>query len=407
MLRGKKFFEAVLREVEVSEKVPRSLASLFGVNALGISAERAGLGSRGRGDFAVHKAIREIISSSGERGSKEGEDSGVFKIGKEEVVIAVDGMHSRLSHFPFLAGFHATRAALRDVAVTGGEPRGIFLDVHIGTDGDVAKVLEYVAGAEAVAEYFSLPILTGSTLRIGGDLVRGDRIVGFSGALGRKVREMPKEALPGDVLLMTEGHGGGTIATTALYNSEKYFKVALRTFCMKDIEAALYALNFKGRINGATDVTNGGIVGDLTEMSKGRAEIWSEEFLSMIDREVLEMLRELDLDPYKISIDAILFSMPLEDAEELRKELKRRGISSEIVGEVKEGKGIYVDGRKVSPGFRETPYTPDKREIERISASEEELSEILRYAKKLRRKVADVVGHLKGERSLEELEKEV
>ncbi len=176
---------------------------------------------------------------------------------------------------------------------------------------------------------------------------------------------------------------------------------------MKDIEAALASLSFRGEIHGATDVTNGGIIGDLFEMAKGRAEIFSEEFLSLIDSEVLKMLEELDLDPYRISIDAILFSLPEEDAEDLRRELSRRGISSEVVGEVREGKGIYLDGKEVSPEFRETPYTPDKRAIDSIRASEEELRRILKYSEELRRKIYNVVRCLKGEGSIDELEKEI
>ena len=59
-------------------------------------------------------------------------------------------------------------------------------------------------------------MVAGSTLRVGGDMVPGDRLVR---AVGYRLLETPptarKRAEAGDVILLTEGSGGGTITTTA------------------------------------------------------------------------------------------------------------------------------------------------------------------------------------------------
>ena len=126
-------------------------------------------------------------------------------------------MHSRLSHFPFLAGFHVTRATLRDVYVMGAAPVALLSDIHVADDGDVAKIFDYTAGIAVVAEAMGVPLVTGSTLRIGGDMVLGDRMTGCVGAVGvADYLTARKETRPGDIILMTARAGGGTIATTAL-----------------------------------------------------------------------------------------------------------------------------------------------------------------------------------------------
>ena len=52
-------------------------------------------------------------------------------------------------------------------------------------------------------------------------MVLGNRLVGAVGAVGSS-NNIPKarsEAHEGDVILMTEGSGGGTITTTSIYNN--------------------------------------------------------------------------------------------------------------------------------------------------------------------------------------------
>ena len=43
----------------------------------------------------------------------------------------------------------------------------------LADDGDVAKIFDYTAGITTVGEAMGVPLVTGSTLRIGGDMVLG------------------------------------------------------------------------------------------------------------------------------------------------------------------------------------------------------------------------------------------
>ena len=67
-------------------------------------------------------------------------------------MVTVDGMHSRLSEYPFLAGFHVARAALRDVWAMGARPLAMLADIHLADDGLVRLALRVAGAAEAGAQ---------------------------------------------------------------------------------------------------------------------------------------------------------------------------------------------------------------------------------------------------------------
>ncbi|HIH73842.1 MAG TPA: hypothetical protein HA306_00615, partial [Methanosarcina sp.] len=98
----------------------------------GVAMGEFGVGSRGTGDFYVHSKLGEVIGKTDAVvDSSQLDDSGVVKIGDEYLVVTIDGIHSRLSDFPFLSGFHVARAALRDVYSMGARPLAMLSDIHI------------------------------------------------------------------------------------------------------------------------------------------------------------------------------------------------------------------------------------------------------------------------------------
>ncbi|MCX6675129.1 MAG: AIR synthase related protein, partial [Methanothrix sp.] len=208
--------EAVIQEAKATLQ-PRG--EVFLLESVGVTMGDFGVGSRGSGDFYTHTKIAEVIGrTNAVVDSRQLDDSGVVKAGGKFIVVTVDGMHSRLSDYPFLAGFHVTRAALRDIYVMGAKPVALLSDMHLADDGDLAKLFDHIAGIATVSELIGVPLITGSTLRIGGDMVIGDRLTGCVGSVGVSQKLTPrKNARPGDVIMMTEGAGGGTICAAALY----------------------------------------------------------------------------------------------------------------------------------------------------------------------------------------------
>ncbi len=346
--------DAIIQEVENSRK-----ASKYEPILSGVKAGDAGLGSRGVGDHLIHLKLFEI---SGRKPSTF-DDAGVIN----DLVVAVDGIHSRLSYFPFLAGFHATKACLRDVMVKGAKPLGVFVDIHLADDADLSYLFDFEAGVSTVAEALGVGVLAGSTLRIGGDMVIGERISGGVGAVGKlrgkflsraKVRE-------GMRIYMTRGNGGGTVSATAIYSG--FPEIVEETLKVDELFAAeVINDRFLDKVEAMTDVTNGGIRGDaleVSEVSKVSFVIDEDKFLSMINRRVLDMFNALDVDPFGVSIDSLLI---FSSSSDLEAELRGAGVEVKEIGYVDHFKGypiVTTSGKRLEPRFRESPYTPVKKVI--------------------------------------------
>ncbi|MBP1910460.1 AIR synthase-related protein [Methanolobus bombayensis] len=339
----------------------------------GVTMGEFGVGSRGLGDFYTHEKIAEVIGKTkAVVDTTHLDDSGVVRSdGGEYVILTVDGMHSRLSDYSFLAGFHVARAALRDVYVMGARPVAMLSDIHVADDGDVGKVFDHIAGITAVADLSNIPLITGSTLRIGGDMVIGERMTGGVGAVGVSTDLTSREQTQvGDVILMTEGAGGGTISTTALYY--EMHDIVDETINIKFLEACdkLLDSGLVKHIHAMTDVTNGGIRGDAKEISRtaGVKLIFEEkEMRKLVNPKVLEMLESLEIDYLGVSLDALLIIAPEEYAEDIMKTIRSADVDISIIGKVVEGTGaeVIIDGeaRDFTPRFRESAYTPIKKMI--------------------------------------------
>ena len=339
----------------------------------GVTMGNFGVGSRGSGDFYVHEQIANVIGKTGAIvGPDQLDDSGVVRANGDLIVVTVDGMHSRLSDFPFLAGFHVTRASLRDIYVMGARPVALFSDIHLADDGDISKVFDYTAGIGAVAEVMDVPLVTGSTLRVGGDMVIGDRLTGCVGAVGIASPQgltARVNAREGDVIFLTEGAGGGTITAAALYNG--YPEVVQETLNLKFLHACdkLVQAGLVTEIHAMTDVTNGGIRGDAEEISKtARVKIVLEEekVRGLINPAVLRMLDDLQIDYMGVSIDSLLLVVPAELGPAIKSALKGI-INVDEVGHIEPGSGAEVlragERFALTPKFRESAYTPVKKVV--------------------------------------------
>ncbi len=374
--------EAVIEEVKntlaVQDLDDKFLKEMLEFNSADIAMGEMGVGSRGAGDFFVHRKIADIVSStktSAFINPAAQDDGGVVEVdskgNKIFVTTAIDGIHSRLSEYPFLGGFHVARAALRDVCVMGSDPVAIISDLHLADDGDVGKLFDFTAGVATVSELIKVPIVAGSTLRVGGDMVLGDRLVSAVGAIG--VSPHPptarKRAESGDVILLTEGSGGGTITTTAIYHG--LFDVVKETMDIDFIlasEAIMHA-DLLPQIHAMTDVTNGGLRGDVHEISTTTGlgmELSYPKIRKMINPKVLHMLENLNIDPLGVSVDSLMIIAPENVAKESKKVIEEVGVKVEEIGMVdKSGvpRLIKEDGSAevITPLFREAAYTKIKK----------------------------------------------
>jgi hydrogenase expression/formation protein len=218
----------------------------------------------------------------------------------------------------------------------------------------------------------NVPLVTGSTLRVGGDVVIGDRLTGCVGAVGVTSDQgltARINAREDDVILMTEGAGGGTITAAALYNGRS--DVVKQTLNLKFLHACdrLLRDGLVTKIHAMTDVTNGGIRGDAEEISKTahvKLVLEEEKIRRLIDPTVLTMLDDLQIDYMGVSIDSLLIVAPAQLEAEIKSTLNGI-IKVDQVGHVESGSGAEAlrDGKRftITPKFRESAYTPVKKVV--------------------------------------------
>ena len=115
-----KYADAVLEECQksdISSILNPFIKELLDINYANVTIGKQGVGCRGAGDFFVHKLIAELSETEKKAYLQPGslDDAGAVKISDIEgfkadddliIVSKMEGIHSRLSDFPFLCGFH-------------------------------------------------------------------------------------------------------------------------------------------------------------------------------------------------------------------------------------------------------------------------------------------------------------
>ena len=396
-----KYARAVLEECQKSDIkgiTDTFIRELLDINKANVSVGNQGVGCRGSGDFFVHKLIADLSETESKAylAPKSLDDAGAVRLQDIQgfkniqldeknliIVSKMEGNHSRLSDFPFICGFHVTRACLRDLYVKGAKPISIMIDTHLGDDADVGKLFDFMAGVSAISELAKVPITAGSTLRIGGDMVIGNRLVGGISAVGICNRVLARRNIKvGDQILMTEGSGGGTITTTAIYSGNHH--VVKETLNIKFLEACEKILrsDYLDEIHAMCDVTNGGLRGDLYEINYEAncgVTIYEQEVRKLVNPNVLKLLKKVNVDYLGVSLDALLIYCSKEVSNNIISDLRQININCVEIGQVDDSnqvKMVYAEDKQetILPRFRESAYTKIKQEIgEEIPELKEEM----------------------------------
>jgi hydrogenase expression/formation protein len=421
-----RYAQAVLEECknsDINSVADPLIKELLEINKAEVSVGKQGVGCRGAGDFFVHKLIAELSetkhkaflspSSLDDAGAVRLQDIQMFKNESNKdkdliIVSKMEGIHSRLSDFPFICGFHVTRACLRDLYVKGAKPISIMIDTHLGDDADVGKLFDFMAGVSAISELAKVPITAGSTLRIGGDMVIGNRLVGGISAVGICKNVLARRNIKvGDKILMTEGAGGGTITTTAIYSGNH--EAIKETMNIKFLEASEIILNsdYLEGIRTMCDVTNGGLRGDLYEINYEAncgVTIFEQEVRKLVNPTVLKLLKKVNVDYLGVSLDALLIYCSENISEKIISDLAKNNIKCAEIGYVDNSNQvsmIYSDDKKknILPRFRESAYTKIKQEIgedapESLEKMQKKIEKAASEALKKRKRIIDFITNL-------------
>ncbi len=396
---------------------------LLNINKAGVTIGKQGVGCRGAGDFFIHKIIAEFskigvdvflsptsLDDAGAVRLKDFNNLLIEKNSRDLIIVSkMEGIHSRLSDFPFICGFHVTRATLRDLYVKGASPISILVDVHLGDDADVGKLFDFMAGISTVCELAKVPLTAGSTLRIGGDMVIGNRLVGGIGGIGIAGNNLfaRRNIQLGDKILMTEGAGGGTITTTAIYSgNHEIVKETLNINFLEACEILLDSDEIRGGIHAMCDVTNGGLRGDLYEINYEAncgIIIYEEKVRELVNLKVLNLLDEVGVDYLGVSLDSLLIYCNEDISKNIINLLEKKNIKCNEIGYVDNSKTVSIviknkNTKEFLPKFREAAYTKIKQEIGEDTPQQKELMEqnIKKAAKKALNKRKEIIEYMQN-----------
>ncbi|NEU58687.1 AIR synthase family protein [Halorussus sp. MSC15.2] len=288
-------------------------------------------------------------------GPRHGIDFGVLAVGDQRLIVATDPV-SVMPKIGFArAGKLALHSVLSDVAVSGIPPSFLSVNFTLPSEMTDAEFAELWEAMTAECERLGVSVVTGHTSRqdVSFPWVGGATAMGV-GSPERIVR--PDGAQPGDTVLLTNGPGievAGLFAALAGDQLDVGAGLVERAEARLDettlVRDALTAVD-AGTVTAMHDATECGLQGALVEL----ADVNDLNFAVSSDRlpeqrDVTGICESVNLDPWKVSSrGTLLITTPKQYVDSIVSALEDRGTPATIIGEVREGTGVTVDGNQVT-----------------------------------------------------------
>lgn len=285
-------------------------------------------------------------------GPAPGVDFGLLDLGETGLVVATDPV----SIVPELGLDRAARFALHvvlsDVAVSGTAPTHLAIDFTLPPDMSDEDFATVWAAIDEECESLGVSVVTGHTARY-----PGCSLPWVGGATAMAVTDpddvvRPDGARPGDALVVTKGpavEATGFLTTcypeafdlpeTTLDAAQSCIE---RTALVRDATTAAEA----GRVTAMHDATECGLAGALVEMAES-AGVGFEVARDRVPVQpgVAAVWDALDVDPWHVTTSGTLvIAVEKDDAAAVVDALEARGTDAAVVGRVREGTGVTVDG---------------------------------------------------------------
>jgi hydrogenase expression/formation protein HypE len=287
-------------------------------------------------------------------GPRHGVDFGVLSVGDRAVVLATDPV----SVLPELgwerAGRLALEVVLADVAVSGIGPTHLTISLSMPPETSDDDLEALWRGIDGHASDLEVSIVAGHTARYPGI---DTSWVGAATAIGvgdpaDLVR--PDGARPGDSLVVTTGPAAelaGLFATMypeALGLPAETVATAQERVTDIEVVADARAAAAAGDVSAMHDATEGGLQGALVEMARGagvRFEIDGGRVPTAPGASAV--CEAIGVDPWTVSsAGTLVIAVAPEDADAVVAALRERGTRAAVVGSVRDGDGVYVDGQR-------------------------------------------------------------
>jgi len=279
-----------------------------------------------------------------------GKDCGVIDFGDDVCVISTDPITGAVNKI----GYLAIHISCNDVATTGAKPIGAMVTIIAPVNTQYEEIENIMKDVNLAANELDLEIIGGHT-----EITPAVNQVVISvtalGKIAKKELVHPGKAQIGDDILVTKKAGLEGTAIIAMDRRDilaKYFSQDFIDRSSKFIEEisvvkeGLLASEFGA--HAMHDVTEGGILGALWEMSKAMNKGLVVDIDKIpIAQETREICKIFHIDPLRlISSGSMIIVAP--EGEKLSRELSKIGILATIIGKVVEGNTpiVFQNGEK-------------------------------------------------------------
>lgn len=297
-------------------------------------------------------------------GPQHGVDFGVLDVGSGVIVAATDPLSVLLELGVERAARLALDIVLTDVAVSGVPPTHVAVTLTLPpamADDTIAAIWR---GMDRYASDLGVSVGAAHVSRgMGVD----SSWVGSATGLGVGARAdlvRPDGARPGDAIVVSTGPGAETAGlVSTLYPDrldldESTLATAQRR--VDDIAGVRDAttIHDAGQITAMHDATEGGIQAGLVEMATGAGVRFD------VDRDAVPVpdgvepvCAALGVDPWQVtSCGTLLSTVAPDDADAVVDALTSRDTPAAVVGTVRDGDGVYVDGTAVDAPERDPSW---------------------------------------------------
>jgi len=270
-----------------------------------------------------------------------GEDAAVIDDGEEVMLLAADGIWSKLMEVdPEWSGYCSVLVNVHDIAAMGGWPVAMVDVLSVG-DGDISN--RVLKGMKKGIEKFHVPIIGG---HLHPDTPYNALDVAILGKAKKSGVILSSTAKAGEVVVAAadmDGHPHPKFAINFDSTSFKDSKTLLTQLgCMQE-------LGEKGLVRAGKDISNPGLLGTLGMLLE------TSGVGAVVDVEAIAVPSGLDLVSWLKMYPGMGFvvTTKAENADAVIEVFQRRGLTAHVIGRVTDEKKLVIRRGFVDGGVRE------------------------------------------------------
>lgn len=288
-------------------------------------------------------------------GPRHGADFGVFTVDERAIAVSTDPLFVPRELGMERAAWYGFHVAIADVTLSGLPPTQLAVNLTLppGTDAGTFDGMWSVIHAEAVD--LGTSIVTGHTGRYEGcswPYVGGITAI-RSGDPGDLT--LPTGAAPGDRLIVTKGPAIETVGVLAIRYGEALgidedtLESARERFWDISVVPDVMAVASTDQVTAMHDATERGVDNALHELAAAAGvQLAVERDPFPVAGGVAAVCEHLNIDPWRASSEGtVLMTVASEGVDEVLDALAGADVPAGVVGEVRSGSGVTVDGAPI------------------------------------------------------------